>query len=565
MKSAGKKGQGAGPDSLVDGVYAAALDPARFPALVEAWESQSRDGTVSDYSKLDTLGVHLDAATRMVGMLEPNRTGLTASSGPEMFAAYVLLPDGRIGAPNDVAVAQFGDLVRGSLDGLPFSADGLSTLRMEAKRLALSGVGTHVLLRITGASSQRQTIVRLTACEGPSPRAVHVRHSQPHWPTSLDDDLQSLYGVTTAEADVAKLIAEGFSVADIALARGRRVLTIRTQVRALLRKLEATNHADLARIVYALAAMSVVSAPSQAARVNYWRHLKLRDGRVLGYMILGDPKGRPFLWLPSAMGIYRLTTAMESDLARKQLCMIVPARAGYGPSSAAPPGVPAFETAARDVQALLVHLGTGALPVVCVGQDLCAAVHLVKAHPDCVTSVIACAPVLPAFERRHFARMNTLQRFFAANARHAPRALNFVVRAGFAMARRLGTRRFALAAFGNCAADAALLDDPEVFSTLMLGSQPVLSEMASAHVAFAAETRELNMDWSDILFAVKQPLTFFAGTEDAEAPIATIREFAPHLETLTVIALENQGRLAMFTRWSTLLDVINDAVGGAQA
>jgi pimeloyl-ACP methyl ester carboxylesterase/DNA-binding CsgD family transcriptional regulator len=561
MASAGKNGKDVRPDkSLIDEVYETAIEPARLGALVEAWDRQSQNGSEVDYTKLERLGDHLDAATRVVGTVEQSRTGQLSGGGPEMFATYLLLPDGRIAALNEVGEAQFGGLIKRTLDDLPFSEESLAKVRREAQRLASAPVGSRVLVRVTSETLARESILRLTAGEGTAPRVVHVRHSEPFWPLSLDRNLQELYGVTVAEVEVIKLIAEGLSVTDIAKARGRRVLTIRAQVRALLRKLDANSHADLGRIVYSIAALSDTSVPHAAKRINSWRHLTLRDGRTLGYLTLGDPDGRPFLWLPSAMGIYRLTQSMETELAKHQLCMIVPARAGYGPSSPAPAGVAVFETAASDISELMQRLNIGPVPVVCIGQDLCVAVHLVTAYPNRVTSIIACSPVLPAFEPRHFARMNTLQRFFAANARHAPRAFNFVVRAGFGMARRLGTRRFALAAFGNCEADAALLDDPEVFSTLILGSQPVLSDKASAHAAFAAETLELNQDWSSKLFALKHPITFYAGTEDAEAPIATLREFEPHLASLTLIALQGEGRLAMFSKWSGLLELIKAAV-----
>lgn len=61
--------------------------------------------------------------------------------------------------------------------------------------------------------------------------------------------LRDLYGLTRAEAEVARALAGGATKARVAAARGLRETTVRTQVRAVLEKTGAANLRDLERLL----------------------------------------------------------------------------------------------------------------------------------------------------------------------------------------------------------------------------------------------------------------------------------------------------------------------------
>jgi len=61
--------------------------------------------------------------------------------------------------------------------------------------------------------------------------------------------LRDLYGLTRAEAEVARALAGGATKARVAAARGLRETTVRTQVRAILEKTGAANLRDLERLL----------------------------------------------------------------------------------------------------------------------------------------------------------------------------------------------------------------------------------------------------------------------------------------------------------------------------
>jgi DNA-binding CsgD family transcriptional regulator len=65
----------------------------------------------------------------------------------------------------------------------------------------------------------------------------------------LPERLQRLYGLTSAEADIAIEIASGAVPAEVAERRGTTAATVRTQVKTALRKTGARRQADLAALV----------------------------------------------------------------------------------------------------------------------------------------------------------------------------------------------------------------------------------------------------------------------------------------------------------------------------
>lgn len=61
--------------------------------------------------------------------------------------------------------------------------------------------------------------------------------------------LRELFGLTRAEAEVARALTGGATMARVAAARGLRETIVRSQVRAVLEKTGAANLRDLERLL----------------------------------------------------------------------------------------------------------------------------------------------------------------------------------------------------------------------------------------------------------------------------------------------------------------------------
>lgn len=65
----------------------------------------------------------------------------------------------------------------------------------------------------------------------------------------LDEQLlQSSFGLTLAEANVLRLLAEGVPIGRIATARGSTIGTVRTQISTIMSKTGTHRQADLIRL-----------------------------------------------------------------------------------------------------------------------------------------------------------------------------------------------------------------------------------------------------------------------------------------------------------------------------
>jgi len=98
--------------------------------------------------------------------------------------------------------------------------------------------------------------------EAKAPRALVFLSDLAHRNNELGPRLSQLFGLSKAEARVAAGIAEGRRLTDIAQEFDVRMPTVRTQLRAVLKKVGASRQADLVRIVLALPPMLPTSAES---------------------------------------------------------------------------------------------------------------------------------------------------------------------------------------------------------------------------------------------------------------------------------------------------------------
>lgn len=87
---------------------------------------------------------------------------------------------------------------------------------------------------------------------GAAPRDVALVFLGGEAPLASCADLQRLYGLSRAEAELVHLIAGGHSVTGCAAARGVRVSTVRTQLASVLGKTGTSNQAQLLSKLFAL-------------------------------------------------------------------------------------------------------------------------------------------------------------------------------------------------------------------------------------------------------------------------------------------------------------------------
>lgn len=277
----------------------------------------------------------------------------------------------------------------------------------------------------------------------------------------------------------------------------------------------------------------------------------------MDYLILGNPKGTPVVYLPLDYGLVRWTAAAEADAAKRNLKVIVPVRAGYAHSTPLPKRTPYTEQVCDDLAVLMDHLGVAKAPFLTIGADTHFAVQFNAAHPHRMTALVACAGILPLTRADQFDRMDKWHRFIMAGARYTPHLLPFMVKAGFALARKLGKRGFVNAVYGKSEADMTVIETPDIFEAMVVGSEVCLSDTHSAHDVFSRGViAQATRDWTDTILALKGTIPFVMtnGLQDPEVPPETLAEHRHDYPWIEFDIYLDAGQLLFFAKWPQVLD-----------
>lgn len=571
-------------NAAIDRLYDVALDPARYEALLDHWESAIKPlRATPDFQAphlLDDplIAGHFDRASTFLDRVDTTSEidEIEAILAPfDRVAAFVMDGGQSIRASNEAAKTLMGLTEKSSLEDLPINSEDIEAVRRTLRSVLSDEKETTAILRVRSRAMGRFTVLRLQLCHtADHQKLVLAASNEVGWPDGFRDILKQAFALTTAEADVVRALVECGSLAEIAEQRSRSVDTIRAQVKSILAKTETHSQVELVRL--ALSMMDMVSLTMDAApgpkvvsrgyetlEEREFQSLVTPDGRRLDYLVLGDPKGKPVLFLPLDYGLVRWPAPAEAEAARRGLRIIVPVRAGYGQSDALPRKMDYDAALVDDTLQVLDAEGVKRCPILTLGADSYYGVQIARRDPCRFNLILGCGGVLPMTRREQFERMEKWHRFILAGAKYTPHLLPFMVKAGFLLARKIGKRGFIHAVYGQCPADVDTFEDPDVFEAIVTGSEVALSEKQSAHAAFSAQVLGRQQeDWSSDLDEIRSqvPIIFMNGTQDPQVPIATLREFERDYPWIDYREYDDAGQLIFFRHWQDALDILSEKI-----
>ncbi|NDV01703.1 LuxR C-terminal-related transcriptional regulator [Pseudoroseicyclus tamaricis] len=564
-------------EEVIDGIYETAMDPSRYEELLDRWQNLLlRRQMRGDGEDLPGVAPHVMRAGQTLDRVmeaEAKSAGALLTT-IHHNAAFVIDETLVVTAANRASAASLGLAVGARLSDLGRLVAEPEPLIAAARQALRRNDATPHILRLHGSRTGKTVLVSFRRYAGPSgtPELLAVT-SELAWPPAFGEVVRATFDLTVAETEVMRALSEGSSLADIASARGRSVATVRAQLKSVMSKTETSSQADLIRLTLSMLEIARFSDPGSVALQGDApahsadgglvprpiQRMSLPDGRLMEYLILGDPKGRPCLYMPIDFGLTRWPASAEAEASRAGIRIIVPIRAGYGQSSALPEGVDVLRQLADDHVALLDRLGAPRLPIIAMGDDSLLAFAIHTAAPERVSAIICCAGVLPLTGPEQFDRMGRWHRFVIAGARTTPHLLPFMVQAGAALARRIGKSGFLESVYRQSAADRATFQVPEVLEAITVGSEVALSK---THVADKAFTRELiakvNFDWQeDVAFTRgRLPVHFLSGLQDPQVPSETLEEHQQSYPWIDFRIFPDAGQLLFFLKWREVLPLI---------
>jgi len=586
-------------DEVLDRLYEVAVDPARYGDLLEIWEKM-----IGPHRRRASPGAPVELPShdfethfaRVVTLLD--RTAANAPRSPEAAelnvfrrsAAFSLNRNIRVSAVNEAAAERFGLAAGDMISALP--------LALEDHRIFADSI------RALFASPDRRTaVLRLRADDSAevAGRVIlfQLRHVQPaegepfviavsselRWPASLTRTLRQTFGLTDSEVEVLRGLTESRSPREIAAQRNRSIQTVRAQIKSLLQKTETHSQGDLLRLT--LSAMDFggtgtadgeeglaedgapfrISA-SPALETRSFRRLDVGGGRHLDYLVFGAETAgaRDVIYLSGLYGLCRWPAEAEASAARMGLRVMVPIKPGYGGSSPLPRGADRSATAQSDLDALVRHLNIRSCAILTLDEDFRHAIRFADRHPDCVTGILAASAALPPLEAREFEEMGKWHRFILGGARYTPGLFSYMVKAGFAMARRLGKRGYLETVYASSPGDARMSGVGGVMEALETGSETVLSDRGSAAPAFADEyVAAINDAWEVPGRRVSEriPVHVVVGREDPRMPPILQKRLRALLPDAIHRLCPGSGQFVFFQIWPELLPLIGELAKSA--
>jgi pimeloyl-ACP methyl ester carboxylesterase len=285
------------------------------------------------------------------------------------------------------------------------------------------------------------------------------------------------------------------------------------------------------------------------------RHLRLRDGRRLGFRIYGDPDGTPILFLHGTPGS-RLKFSIAHEAGRELgLAIVAPDRWGYGLTEAPP--APSLRAFGDDMGALMDRLGRRRFAVGGISGGGPYAAAVAACLPSRVTALALVSPVGPIADAGLGPSLPLLHRLCFTVLPRRPRTVSTAMRAfrwSLAHTPRLAGR---LTTWRAARPDKRLIGRSEVRQRILGSfSEGLRPGTAGPNTDLAIFSRPWQVD----LAAIAAPSRLWIGTRDSNVPISAARILAQRIPDCVLTELPNEGHLWVSVHHADVLVWIESAI-----
>ena len=555
--------------TLLQAIYETALLPDRYDAFMDAWQARlsaiveaqiGSDLTRADRTLHDPSFAYLETSLQVLLALDRGRGQITPFSDRPGRARMAFSPDGAAVWYNGRAQEQFGLSRNSTIHHLPFAA----TLRPRLQEaLAALCDGTNrpeerspVVLNLAAANgaAQRFMVARPMLQPG-SPPLLLLEEGSSGWSACLAENLRDGFGLTPRETEILGAVCDGKTLSFIAQEQGRKVSTLRSQMKSILRKTGTSSQAQLVTLVFSIAAYLDPSDPeSDTSEKGLWHHT-LPDDRTMPYHVFGPETGRVALFIHGMLDGVRLLRLLEPLLFANDICIIAPHRPGFGTAPACDrPMADLPRAVAEDILHLADNLGVSTFPVIGHMAGSVHAFELAARGQDRVSTIINVSGGVPIRSIAQLRHMSRRQRTVAYTARFAPAALPLILHAGIRQIEYGGVQEFIAALYDDAPADQRSLGNPEIRALVAEGVQ---FATAQGYQGFQSDSYQVVRDWSQLVAGSTCPVTLIHGRHDPVVLCQSVEDFAAQQPArMATLIAEQEGQLVLYSRPDILVGAL---------
>lgn len=370
--------------------------------------------------------------------------------------------------------------------------------------------------------------------------------------------LQTLFGLTQAEARLTSLLASGMSLSLAAEQSFISKNTAKVQLKSIFTKVGVNRQAELIKHIFTSPAvfepMDAVSEKKQLnadtkwhAHINGEGCLILRDGRRLQYAEYGDPQGLPVIHIHGVLGCRYERLPDDGSTSGLGVRLIIPDRPGYGLSDPAPGH--GYLDFADDLLQLVDHLDIPQCSIMGLSVGAIYGSAFAYRSPQRLRSLAMISSTPPFRSFADFSGVPASLKLLIAFSKYLPSAAQMITEIAISNACK-NPGKF-LANIPACATDQAVFHH-----TLLQGhiEQCLLTGSKDSHVGFVNDILLSAQPWPFAVDGIQTKVDFWHGTEDQHSPISRIQPVIDAIPNKCFHRIEGGGHFLIYEHWQEILE-----------
>ncbi|WP_319498522.1 alpha/beta hydrolase [uncultured Cohaesibacter sp.] len=561
----------AGDLDIIANTYRSIVDQNAFEEMIASWNRRLADIENKEFKApiSGTLQSQILEARRTMETLDipAENDSLNRAIRDVPGPAVVIAPNGRVVMTNETGTRAFG-----RSQGMWFDSeviDSRSSEDFEALRRSANTQGnrSEAILRIVPGDKAIAPFVAegyIEEVAGQKKSYIILRSIEIEWTEKATNRLLTAFGLSQAEAEVARLFFVHRSLQKICDERGVSMHTVRYQMKTILSKVEAPTQADLIRLLAMIASRAAMNRQGQASAwqdpLGREERVTLPDGRVVAWTWMGAPDGVPALVLRGfAMG-FLLPPEAERRLQQAGIKLYALSRPGYGNSSLHA-DLSAIDDNLIALKTLLAHRMEGK-PCVAIGLSnaIVPLLALQQSNPQSFGALIALG-YTGIMDRTGAARLPLIQRTMYRMAAQAPWILEVMAKSGHRMMQQYGVDWYLERAYKGRSRDMATYADPDIVPLMREACAHLLMQ---GHMAFVRDLQIAHEPVDDAFDTLTIPFLWLASTEDGVYNEESFFALEKRNDHITVEPVPESGELIYYQKTDLIIDRLIEAVNGVR-
>ena len=369
------------------------------------------------------------------------------------------------------------------------------------------------------------------------------------WNEGMDVLLSEQFNLTNAEVNLAQQLSIHGSLDALSSINGRSKHTLRSQLKAVFKKLKVRSQAEALQSLTVLSQFCMTIGHdregfNKEVELGEILNLPLSNGGQIPVHLMGPEDGHPVIFIHGMLDGVAMTAEVIDALHEHKVRFIAPIRPNFGAADPSEEKVEAPNYFARQLREVVTALSLK--DVILLGHmsgsvfSFAAASYLA----DRVLGVVNISGGVPILSTKQFSSMSTRQKAFAYTARFAPKFLPTLCRTGIQQIDALSAESLIHDLYAKDTVDRAASSKKEVTDVLADGYR---FSVTQGYQAFLVDAYHVTRNWSELVHRCHKPVLLVHGKHDPVVRMEDAKTLSEK-ENFDFILYPDDGQLVLYAK-----------------